>query len=158
MFQQNKKTLYKDYKGTFYQKKEGGFVGTMVESVGTCWNTLDLLEQRWNRILYKKVLLQSGNAGFRFCWNSWNSWNVFRVLEKKELKIAIKRVKSIRELQEDTSQGWKRRMGQLYFHQLEDGNMVPRVISERTNGKWVQQMISKGLLWIAEEDCVCENN
>jgi hypothetical protein len=78
------------------------------------------------------------------------------VLEKKEVKIGIKRVKSIRELQEDTSQGWKRKLGQLYFQQLEDGNMVPRVVSERTNGRWVQHMIGKGLLWIAEGGGVCE--
>ena len=95
---------------------------------------------------------------FGLCWNMWNSWNVFRVLEKKEVKIGIKRAKSVRELQEETSQGWKRRMGQLYFHQLEDGNMIPRVISERTNGRWVQRMISEGKIYIPEGNCVCESS
>ena len=78
------------------------------------------------------------------------------MMNKEYIKISIKRVENVRQLQEETSLGWKRRMGQLYYQELEDGNFVPRVISDRTNGSWIQSMIASGKLWIPEEGCFCE--
>lgn len=75
-----------------------------------------------------------------------------------ELKITLRPVKSIRELQTDTSQGWKRRIGQLYFQKLEDGGMVPRVVSEATNGQWITKMVNEGRLYVVDGECVCEQN
>lgn len=75
-----------------------------------------------------------------------------------ELKIRLNQVKSIRELQTETSQGWKRRIGQLYFQKLEDGGMVPRVVSEVTNGQWITKMVNEGRLYVVDGECVCERS
>lgn len=72
------------------------------------------------------------------------------------VKIDLKPVKSIRDLQEDTSLGWKRRIGQLYFQVLEDGQVIPRVITTATNGDWITKMIREGKLYIPEGGSVCE--
>lgn len=72
------------------------------------------------------------------------------------MKIELKQVVSVRELQIDTSLGWKRAMGMLYFQQLEDGGMVPRVVTAATNGEWITKMINNGRIFIPEEKTVCE--
>jgi hypothetical protein len=44
-------------------------------------------------------------------------------------------VESVRELQKIEQGTWVRNHGLLYFHQLEDGGIVPHVVSTLTNGE-----------------------
>ena len=73
------------------------------------------------------------------------------------ITIQLKRIEHIRELQEISEGKYVRKIGLVYF-QLVPGTMgfIPRVVTELTNGEWLQAQVNKKLIYIPIEKTTAE--
>lgn len=78
-------------------------------------------------------------------------------METVDITLSIRQVASVRELQKPEKGEMVRNVGLLYFHVLEDGGIVPRVVSPQTNGDWLIKMIRQGRIYLPKEKIVGEN-
>jgi len=69
-------------------------------------------------------------------------------MQTLEIKLSIRPVSSIRELQKIDKGEWVRNLGLIYFHKLEDGGIVPHVVSPMTNGNWLIKMVRQGRIYL----------
>lgn len=66
-----------------------------------------------------------------------------------EIVLKLKPVKSIREMVDRQTK--KRKLGLLYFQTIGTTGIVPRVISEQTDPKWLEQEILNYRIFIPQE-------
>lgn len=71
-----------------------------------------------------------------------------------EIVLELKPVKSIRELVDKNTR--KRKLGLLYFHIIKPGAIIPRVISESTDPKWLEQQILNYRIYLPKEHTIAE--
>lgn len=71
--------------------------------------------------------------------------------------LTVRRVESIRELQQLEMGKYVRKIGQVYF-QLVPGTMgfIPRVVTDQTNGEWLQSQVNKKLIYVPIEKTIAE--
>lgn len=73
------------------------------------------------------------------------------------ITVTLRRVESIRELQELQGGKYTRKIGQVYFQFLPGaGGFIPRVITEHTNGPWVESQVNKKLIYVPIEKTTAE--
>ena len=73
------------------------------------------------------------------------------------ITVKLRRVESIRELQQLEMGKYVRKIGQVYFQYLpSSGGFVPRVITEHTNGPWIESQVNKKLIYVPIEKTIAE--
>lgn len=71
-------------------------------------------------------------------------------METVDITLSLRLASSVRELQKHEKGEWVRNMGLLYFHQLEDGGIVPHVVSPQTNGEWLIKMVRQNRIYLTK--------
>jgi hypothetical protein len=72
------------------------------------------------------------------------------------ITVTLRRVESIRELQQLEMGKYVRKIGQVYFQYVPGGGFIPRVITEHTNGAWVESQVNKKLIYVPIEKTTAE--
>ena len=75
----------------------------------------------------------------------------------EKITLELKPLESIRDLQVFEGGRWQRRIGALYFHQLEDGNFVLHLVTDHTNGEWLIKMTKQKRIYVPKERIQAEN-
>lgn len=71
-----------------------------------------------------------------------------------EIVLDLKPVKSIKEMMDKHTK--KRKIGLLYFQILKPGAIIPRVVSEATDAKWLEQQILSYRIYLPREQTIAE--
>ena len=69
----------------------------------------------------------------------------------EKVTIELQVLESIRDLQIYEGGRWQRRIGMLYFHQLPDGHFVLHLITDKTNGEWLNKMTNQKKIYVPKE-------
>lgn len=73
------------------------------------------------------------------------------------ITVTLRQVDTIRDLQELRSGKYARKIGQVYFQYLPEAKaFIPRVITEHTNGAWVESQVNKKLIYVPIEKTIAE--
>jgi hypothetical protein len=72
------------------------------------------------------------------------------------ITVNLRRVESIRELQQLEMGKYVRKIGQVYFQFIPESGFIPRVITEHTNGPWVESQVNKKLIYVPIEKTIAE--
>jgi len=72
------------------------------------------------------------------------------------ITVTLRRVESIRELQQLELGKYVRKIGQVYFQFIPGSGFIPRVITEHTNGKWLESQLNKKLIYVPLEKTIAE--
>lgn len=73
------------------------------------------------------------------------------------ITVTLRRVESIRDLQRLEMGKYVRKIGQVYFQYLPEAKaFIPRVITEHTNGAWVESQVNKKLIYVPLEKTTAE--
>jgi phage-related protein len=83
-------------------------------------------------------------------------WIINQKKMTETITLEIQPLESIRELQVYEGGRWQRRIGALYFHQLEDGNFVLHLVTDKTNGEWLQKMTNQRRIYVPKQKIQAE--
>lgn len=73
------------------------------------------------------------------------------------ITLTLRRVDTIRDLQELRGGQYARKIGLVYFQYLpEQRGFIPRVITEHTNGPWMESQVNKKLIYVPIEKTTAE--
>lgn len=74
----------------------------------------------------------------------------------KKITIELEPLASIRDLQVYEGDRWQRRIGALYFHELEDGGFVLHLVTDQTDGEWLIKMKNQKRLYVPKQKIQAE--
>lgn len=74
-----------------------------------------------------------------------------------KVEIKLKLVNDISELGKVENGQIIKRLGQMYFHLLSDGGLNIHSVTEKTEGKWIRDMINQKRIFIPKEKLFIEN-
>lgn len=75
-----------------------------------------------------------------------------------KITLELQPLESIRDLQVFEGGRWQRRIGALYFHRLEDGNFVLHLVTDKTNGEWLNKMTNQKRIYVPKERIQAERS
>ncbi|EMS34586.1 hypothetical protein C943_03273 [Mariniradius saccharolyticus AK6] len=70
------------------------------------------------------------------------------------IETEVKKAQSMRELMDPITM--RRRLGLVYYQQLEGGGIIPRTVSADTDAEHVKTLISQGRLYIPIQTIIAE--